>query len=678
MSKRRDSPDLGPLPKAYRNAELQRRSIAAFHASLPTNKFVFRGEPVEDAGVDGSLELLVDGRYTNLRAQVQLKSTDSDDTNVDGSVSVQVKVSNLNYLLNGPSPIYVLYISPKEELRFAWARDERKRFDEANSHWAEQEHATIRFNTHVTPETLEQIHQRIGREARLQRKFNDILDIASNTEQVTVRINTATLAITDPEEAKALLIKSGTAIVSAGYAHQVLDLIGLLDRQSAQEPRILLIKAHAESHLERYRHAIASLADASLRTDELSDEDKLFLQILQDSCYFQTGRLSASEFSQRLEQVSRRNDKRFALSHRMQQIRHTLNEQEAPGRSAALLEELRLLVERILSSPNSSQAFKINARICWIEAEGNQLVRDSLKEIGEARIKLTVGGAPDLLGMFQSYYAKLAKWEKESSTLLEDATEFGNPYLIAEAIITRGGIRHGVLTNQKILSRMYGLPPITFPQDSIQSNIDIAQQAAEIFSQSGKLESELRAKMLIAEFYDLNGLQSKAQEIAGEVLPKAKIMEYADLIWRAEKHLSGQSLQSEFADAARPRSEREKAIDSAQRSDEELSQNAAQAMRICDLPEERLPVMEREYSSYRDIAREKLNWCRHIELIQDKRHWLDPATFYRTDPTRFCLCRLHGYRSKFGHTDWEKVISAFKKSYCEGCMDRTPFNKSSS
>jgi hypothetical protein len=56
-----------------------------------------------------------------LRAQVQLKSTASSQVNEDGSVSVAVPSHNLNYLLNGPSPIYVLYIGPRHELRFAWA-----------------------------------------------------------------------------------------------------------------------------------------------------------------------------------------------------------------------------------------------------------------------------------------------------------------------------------------------------------------------------------------------------------------------------------------------------------------------------------------------------------------------------------------------------------------------------
>jgi hypothetical protein len=96
-----NSENLAPLPKADRNSEIQKLSIRAFEAALPVDKFTFRSEPIEDAGVDGSLELKIDGTYTNLRAQVQLKGTDSEKTNQDGSISVEVNVSNLNYLLNG-------------------------------------------------------------------------------------------------------------------------------------------------------------------------------------------------------------------------------------------------------------------------------------------------------------------------------------------------------------------------------------------------------------------------------------------------------------------------------------------------------------------------------------------------------------------------------------------------
>ena len=37
-------------------------------------------------------------------------------------------------------------VAPRDELRFAWARDERRRLDEANPEWAQQETITIRFD----------------------------------------------------------------------------------------------------------------------------------------------------------------------------------------------------------------------------------------------------------------------------------------------------------------------------------------------------------------------------------------------------------------------------------------------------------------------------------------------------------------------------------------------------
>ena len=41
MGEREDFEDLGPYPKAERNAELQECSIAAFYTSLPKDKFVW-------------------------------------------------------------------------------------------------------------------------------------------------------------------------------------------------------------------------------------------------------------------------------------------------------------------------------------------------------------------------------------------------------------------------------------------------------------------------------------------------------------------------------------------------------------------------------------------------------------------------------------------------------------
>src|SRR6266404_763195 len=671
----RDSENLGPLPKADRNAELQRRSIAVFQASLAPDKFVFRDERADDAGVDGSLEILVDGQYTNLCSQVQLKSTDSEDRNADGSISVPVRVANLNYLLNGASPIYVLYVAPSNELRFAWARDERRRLDDANPEWAQQETIRIRFDQIVTPETLELVHQRIRQEAQFKRRVNDILDAASSTEQVVVRIDAETLAVTDPQEAKRILISSGTVIVSAGYAREVKNLIKLLNDKDAQSPRILLVHAHAEFNLQRYESALALVGEASLNLDDLSEEDRLFLQGIRDGSEFQTGRINITEFARRLDEISESEAGRFAISNRLNRLRYALLGERDLDRRATLLGELKGLVKEIDES-DLSGSFKIHARIYLVEAEGHQFIRDSLREIADSRIRLAVGRMTDFPSMLAAQGARLAKWDEQAVAVLKDAIEMGSPYLIADAMVTRGNISHGVLTNQKLLSLMFG-QPVRFSEEFIQNNIDNALHAIDVFNQAGNLEGELRAKMLLADLYDLIGRKADAQNIADEVLPKAKAMNYAALLGRAGDYLSGRSLQSRLEESAQPKSEEERIKSHAQQSDEELYQHAAQMLKLLDLPSERLPVMEREYESYRDIAREQLSWCRHIELIQDKRHELLPSTHFRTDPTRFGMCNLYGYRSTLGNPDWTAVMAAFKTTYCEGCPDRSPAEASS-
>ena len=64
------------------------------------------------------------------------------------------------------------------------------------------------------------------------------------------------------------------------------------------------------------------------------------------------------------------------------------------------------------------------------------------------------------------------------------------------------------------------------------------------------------------------------------------------------------------------------------------------------------------------IAQERVGWCRYIQMIQDLTHTRHPATHYRTDPQRMCVCEKHGYESKIESTDAQGVIEAFKQSYC--------------
>jgi hypothetical protein len=176
-----------------------------------------------------------------------------------------------------------------------------------------------------------------------------------------------------------------------------------------------------------------------------------------------------------------------------------------------------------------------------------------------------------------------------------------------------------------------------------------------------------------ADFLELIGQESEAKEIARNVLPKAQAMDYKIIIARAENHLSGQGFRSKQDSVSTEKTEEEKVISNASTSDKESRILAAQALKIMDFPAERLPVLEREYFSVRDVAREKLSWCRYIDRLNDERHTWHHSTKYRTDPDRVCICNLHGFRTHNPDPDWKRLSIDFKKTYCEKCADRSPF-----
>ena len=58
----------GPMPKGDRQDTLQQLSLTALRAALPTSKFLFRDERVDDKGVDGALEAKLNDCFLNCRA----------------------------------------------------------------------------------------------------------------------------------------------------------------------------------------------------------------------------------------------------------------------------------------------------------------------------------------------------------------------------------------------------------------------------------------------------------------------------------------------------------------------------------------------------------------------------------------------------------------------------------
>ncbi|HEX8567668.1 MAG TPA: DUF4365 domain-containing protein [Pyrinomonadaceae bacterium] len=304
------------LPKVDENSEIQTNSLDALNSFLPKNRFCLRDERIEDYGVDASLEILENGTATNFRSQIQLKGTRSIEPNKDGSYSLQVDTSNLNYLLNNPISIYILYIEPQNEFRFVWARNEFQRLEEENSDWIKQKTITLRFNNVLDSAKLDEIREQIVKQSLFSRELNETLALAQ-APNVLVEINSNTLEITDKKEILNLINSFGINLVNEGYRKEILHKINLLDAEDKEKSSVLTVRAYAEYYSGRYHTAKETITFLTISSQELSEKDQQIVDWLESSCDYRLGNINSKEHTEKLKEIAKKappkNSHHFAL-----------------------------------------------------------------------------------------------------------------------------------------------------------------------------------------------------------------------------------------------------------------------------------------------------------------------------------------------------------------------------
>lgn len=666
--------DFGPLPQSDRNAELQRESIKAINELLRgQDDLIFRDERVDDYGVDGSLEVKVKGGMTNLRSQVQLKATDSITKNADGSVSRTIDTYNLNYLLNGPSPLYILYVQPQNEFWCAWAREEHQRLEAENPDWKKQGTIAIHFNRKLTAADWVSIRDRIISEGKLHRSVHDALARSTVRESLSFVVNPQTLQSIDSGAAKDALIRSGTAIVASGFPQEVLRLLDLVVASERSSPRLLLVAAYANVTLGRYFIARGCIAEATTKTTELSREDQHFLSMLRDACDHSLGIIKTDEFLRRAETHEKGAPGVMGQMARVDLLRHRLLRERDKSARAACLSQLRTVVNAVLSAPDASEAIKVNCRLALLYADGTENTMAFMGELVQSRMRQSLGTplTPEMAASLSDCNRRIIEWEKIAAELVQKAVDLKHPLLIGDACLVRATVRLFQLVNQRFDAIFNGSGVVLQP-DALAAVEADAMQARDIYRLAGAQESEIRADLILADTRELREDMQGANEIAKKIEPVAQALGYNDLAERARDVLQGQTVLQEFSRAATAFKSTDEDVSLASCSDAELEGMAQETVRAMNIRPERRPVVVRDWQAMRGIARERVTWCRHIQLLQDLRHTRSSATAYAVDPNRKCVCEKHGHQTTVLTPDWQGLVAGFKSQYCETCGDRAP------
>ena len=139
---------LDDLPKRDGNHRIEEQSRTAFRAAVSEcGEFLVQSEDELDYGTDFQIEVDDAGAMTNVRVHVQLKGT-GREINADGSISLSIERTNLNYLLMQPHSIFVCCHEPSKRLLVRRADDVFRQYEHSGKPWDDQETITVRFKDH--------------------------------------------------------------------------------------------------------------------------------------------------------------------------------------------------------------------------------------------------------------------------------------------------------------------------------------------------------------------------------------------------------------------------------------------------------------------------------------------------------------------------------------------------
>jgi tetratricopeptide (TPR) repeat protein len=145
---------MNDLPKRHPNHDLESEAEATFQSLIAKSGiFVLQGSDRKDYGTDCQIEFTEQGRMTNVRIHVQLKGTEQE-AKADGSVSISMDRTTVNYLCAQPHSIVVCYHKPSSTMRYCFADDVIRRYERRGDSWTKQKSLTVKFSEELTEESL--------------------------------------------------------------------------------------------------------------------------------------------------------------------------------------------------------------------------------------------------------------------------------------------------------------------------------------------------------------------------------------------------------------------------------------------------------------------------------------------------------------------------------------------
>lgn len=511
------------LPLTNPNEELETISRNKFKPLFDITLFEIRSEDYRDKGIDFHIEIKKSKKYTNFRFAIQLKATDVKDFNNDGSISVQINTSNINYLLNfGMPSFYVLYLSKLDAFFYEDLNDFLMDLSEKDPQWYSQSTHVLRFSKRLSQEGIKLMYDTVLKKGIFQREINEKLALQTNIVNKGDRLTIdPDLSISDDKEIRELIENLGLYLINETRWTEIILLHKKTSRSIVSTAKYNLVLGIAYYYNSQLFEALLFLSAASKQNKELPNDLIIHLSYFEATVKFSIGLISQEQYSAQLNEFEKETSIGLYIKlEKAKQMYIDALDKNSPN----CYEEFVAKVNNLINDRDANKSFTLFAKCELILHEGSRNNMDYVREIALIN-GIEEKSGPSLmlrLEFARAFIQKNKQWADNATSLKKEAFESNNHLAFYNALINEVRVYyefHSFASNITIEKELPGYPKQELPssEDFLNDMLQRINKATDYYTKVGHTENILISLSLKYEILHFLNQITSADEILKEI-----------------------------------------------------------------------------------------------------------------------------------------------------------------
>lgn len=394
------------------------------------SRFVFR-KPDKDKGIDWDVELKTAQYYTGFSFVIQLKSTSSEKKNANGSVSVNIESSNINYLMNSGKPaFYILYLVHEKKFLYANANDFFKKIVDDKGELDGQDYHALQFIDPLNEDAILAIYNRTIEEGNFHRSVREAfmrnLSVGSG-DKVIIDEN---LNVLTDSEIRTAIENSGFYLINEGRWSDVVRVHEKGSQAIATTKKYNLIVGVAYYLSGELAKALYFLRAAALMKEELQPILRDHLIYFNNLVKFSVGIISKEEYEIQQEVINKSTFVGYLI--KLNKLRDEFSKNVEVNYDDAFGQFMQE-INGMLEDPSIDEGVKIIARCETVLLEGKRLNAEYATMLSKMKhLKILPVGRPLFL---KDIYEKIRLWAEKTGKLKEEILDDPNPMSLYHVVL---------------------------------------------------------------------------------------------------------------------------------------------------------------------------------------------------------------------------------------------------